>query len=128
MRLVSYLSKLALATGAGVLITFILAYIISFISESNFPETAFYVALALTVVGALTVTRGNSSLRSKPVFPGNEQDIGSSMLELERESRNIQSEGTLSYVLQNRIADFPIKRIVLLATGIVSIIAINLIY
>jgi len=126
MKAALYLLKLVAATGVGVGVTFAAGYLISLLGYV-FVDVTFYIALALTVWGAFAIMKGNG-LRNRPIFTETETDPSASATELERERQDIETQGSVKYVLQNRTARSSLARVVPFATGLAAMFAMHLFF
>ncbi|WP_274365778.1 hypothetical protein [Paenibacillus thermotolerans] len=127
MAIVKKIGQMFLFTLIMVGLIFLLSYGIGLVSDYNVPDVAFVVALIIIVVGAFSLMGGNG-IRSRTPFPGNEQDVTGTILELEREMQDIRTQGSKQYVAENRIISLSAVKFVFVISGIASIVIINVVY
>lgn len=110
-----------------VALLFLISYIIGLIFRHSFPDVAFHVALIVHVFGVFSLMGGNG-IRSRTPFPGNEQDVTNTMLELEREMHDIQTQGTKQYVVENRIISLSTVKMLFVLSGLAAIVIVNVFF
>lgn len=105
----------------------LISFGISYYYDFSFTDTLFMVGLIVLLIGLLFSMQGRSFFGNK-FIPG-ATDLGThivSVLEAEREIQEIRTQGTIEYVLENRMMRFRTKPISMIISGVITLFIIYL--
>lgn len=119
--MVKKLIGFALLTTLFIGIIFLISFAISYYYEFTFSDILFSAGLTVLVIGIYFSIQGRSFLGNS-ILP---QEHGYQILdalEAEREMQEIRNQGTMKYVLENRMMDFRTKPFSMIISGVITVV------
>lgn len=119
-NIVHKLKWLAIVSVISVGVICLLAYGISRFYDFSLSDTTFVIGLLVLISGLYFSMQGRAF--GNRFMPNSQYNAAEASLEAEREIREMTSQGSLKYAMENRILIFRFKPFVMIISGLISLL------